>query len=541
MTTEIQHRSSVVALISWAIATPNRAVAILVSLVVGYLVLIALRQYPRVLIQRRSLPPGPFPWPIVGNHFQIKLPRPWLYLSDLSKQYNSPMITIWYGHKPSIVCNDIWTITDLCDKRASIYSSRPPMVMLGESRNASENDQAVLPYGDRWRYHRRLTHQAVGTQAVRAYRPFQDAEIKILLRDLLTAPDRYVKAIERYSVSIVSCIGFGRRVARVDDNIAQMALKFMEGVDFVIPGMFIMESVPWLLKLPRALYPDASNLVENARRISNFFTSLTREASQSSTNGLLFSDLLLKESKTADLSDAEMSFLAGNLIGGGVDTTASTTLTFIFAMCAFPEVQKKAHACIEQAVGGRLPDWEDEPSLAYVRACVEETLRWRTVTILGGIPHAPIQDDVYRGYLIPRGTWITGNMWAIHRDPKCFPNPDEYRPERFVDRDQEPPFPVKKGHSAFGWGRRQCSGQPLAEQGLFLTFARLLWTFEMKPALLPDVRRSPDVHIIYETNMNHRGRRNGWISLLLLSRRTCDRSPSASDSFLEVKCIGTWW
>ncbi|KAJ4176540.1 hypothetical protein NW755_014354 [Fusarium falciforme] len=396
------------------------------------------------------------------------------------------MITIWYGHKPSIVCNDIWTITDLCDKRASIYSSRPPMVMLGESRNASENDQAVLPYGDRWRYHRRLTHQAVGTQAVRAYRPFQDAEIKILLRDLLTAPDRYVKAIERYSVSIVSCIGFGRRVARVDDNIAQMALKFMEGVDFVIPGMFIMESLPWLLKLPRALYPDASNLVENARRISNFFTSLTREASQSSTNGMLFSDLLLKESKTADLSDAEMSFLAGNLIGGGVDTTASTTLTFIFAMCAFPEVQKMAHACIEQAVGGRLPDWEDEPSLAYIRACVEETLRWRTVTILGGIPHAPIQDDVYRGYLIPRGTWITGNMWAIHRDPKCFPNPDEYRPERFIDRDQEPPFPVKKGHSAFGWGRRQCSGQPLAEQGLFLTFARLLWTFEMKPALLPD-------------------------------------------------------
>lgn len=397
------------------------------------------------------------------------------------------MITVWYGHKPSIVCNDIWTITDLCDKRANIYSSRPHMVMLGDSRNATENDQACLVYGNRWRYHRRLTHQAVGTQAVRNYRPFQQAEIKLLMRDLLTTPDNYVKAIERYSISIVSCIGFGRRVDRLDDNVAQVALKFMEGVDFVMPGMFIMESVPWLLKLPRFIYPAASKILENGEKFGRFFTSLSGEASQESKDSKSFASLLSREQKSQDLKDEEISFLTGNLIGGGVDTTASTTIAFILAMCAFPEVQKKAQDSIEKAVGDRMPDWEDEQNLAYIRACVEETLRWRTVTVLGGIPHAPIQDNEYRGYHIPKGTWITGNIWSIHRDPKCFPDPDVFKPERFMSRDREPPFPVKRGHSAFGWGRRQCSGQPLAEQGLFLTFARLLWSFDMKPALRPDL------------------------------------------------------
>ncbi|KAL3475767.1 cytochrome P450 [Aspergillus californicus] len=151
-------------------------------------------------------------------------------------------------------------------------------------------------------------------------------------------------------------------------------------------------------------------------------------------------------------------------------------------MCVFKDVQEKAHRELDQVVGvDRMPDWTDETRLPYVDAIVRESLRWRTVTILGGIPHAPIHDDVFGGYTIPSGTWIAGNMWSMHRNPKDFPDPDRFYPERFLEEKQ--PFPNKKGHSAFGWGRRQCSGQPLAEQGLFLTMARFLWAFEIRPGL----------------------------------------------------------
>ncbi|KAJ3509637.1 hypothetical protein NM208_g15643 [Fusarium decemcellulare] len=71
-----------------------------------------------------------------------------------------------------------------------------------------------------------------------------------------------------------------------------------------------------------------------------------------------------------------------------------------------------------------------------------------------------------------------GNLWAMHRNPRDYPSPDEVRPERFLD--ERVPNPGKRGIFTFGWGRRVCSGQPLAEQGIFFTIVELLWAFRMR-------------------------------------------------------------
>ena len=95
---------------------------------------------------------------------------------------------------------------------------------------------------------------------------------------------------------------------------------------------------------------------------------------------------------------------------GGVDTTSSSIISFILAMCVFPEAQRRGQQELDQLLGGsnRSAVLADQSSLPYINAIVSETLRWRTVTILGGIPHAPIQDDEYRDYHIPKGTGIYG-------------------------------------------------------------------------------------------------------------------------------------
>lgn len=134
------------------------------------------------------------------------------------------------------------------------------------------------------------------------------------------------------------------------------------------------------------------------------------------------------------------------------------------------------------------PTWEDLDAgrLPYTSALAREIVRWRTVTVLGGIPHAPVCDDTYRGYLIPKGTQLTCNTWAIHRNPGDFPEPDVVRPERYLG---DLPgglafeYPNSRGHNAFGWGRRQCSGQPLADQSVSMVVARLVWAFKVQPGL----------------------------------------------------------
>ncbi|KAF2461513.1 cytochrome P450 [Lineolata rhizophorae] len=445
--------------------------------------------YVRMLRLRRTLPPGPFPLPVVGNHLQIPKSKPWIAFEKWSKHYNDPLLTIWLGRRPIIVANDAWSASEMMEKKANIYSSRPRIVIMGDMFNATNYNQVVLTYGDRWRLHRRLMHTVVGSQAVRSWRDIQSAESKIMIRDLLDEPEDYVFHIERYACSVVSIIGWGRRINRKNDYVAQQALAMMNNaVDVVIPGAYWMESIPELTKLPKWLYKLPSLIWEQSNLMLKYFYALSLEGSKAHEKN--FSARLIDEQEASGLTNEEVATLTGNLIGGGVDTTSSTILSFILAMCVFPEVQKKAQAEIDAVVGqDRAPVWEDEDSLPYVQAIVKETLRWRTVTILGGIPHAPIKDDIFRGYHIPAGTNITGNLWAIHRHPREFPDPDEFRPERYVDGLQFD-YPNTRGHNAFGWGRRQCSGQPLAEQGLFLTLASMLWAYNIQPGLDKDGKQA---------------------------------------------------
>lgn len=113
--------------------------------------------YARVLLLRRKLPPGPFPLPVLGNHFRIPHWQPWVKFEEWSRQYANPMITIWLGSRPVIVLNDAWTASDLLEKRADIYSSRPRFVAMGELTGSATTNQATLVYGDKWRLHRKLT------------------------------------------------------------------------------------------------------------------------------------------------------------------------------------------------------------------------------------------------------------------------------------------------------------------------------------------------------------------------------------------------
>ena len=90
---------------------------------------------------------------------------------------------------------------------------------------------------------------------------------------------------------------------------------------------------------------------------------------------------------------------------------------FFLAMALYPEAQKKAQAELDRVIGpSRLPDFSDRDSLPYVHALVKEVLRWHVGTPTS-LPHASIQDDVYNGYFIPKGSQIVPNAWyeCYHR------------------------------------------------------------------------------------------------------------------------------
>ncbi|ORY79768.1 putative cytochrome P450 [Leucosporidium creatinivorum] len=473
--------------------------------IVGLGIFAIVADYVRMLVLRSRLPPGPFPWPIVGNTFQLPDVKPWITFDIWARELQTPIVTVWIGRNPTLWLNESWAAADLLEKRANVYSSRPrqvrrPMVVFGEL-GTGDNNLVTMKYGDRWRLHRKLTHHGVGVQAVKGYSNLQELESRRVVADVLNDPAEYVMHFERYAASVVSIIGFGRRINSFKDPIITEVIAAMHlAAALNVPGKsfpMLLETFPFLSYFPRRLAPWMRGM-SRRRSSRGFFFFLAKEAAETSPNPC-FAQHLFEAGPNHQLNDEEISGLAGNLFGAGSDTTSSSLISFVLAICAFPSVSAQAWEELRRVVGeDRSPTLDDQDSLPYIRAVVAETLRWRPVAVIGGQPHAPIEDDVYNGYHIPKGTWVQANLWGIHRNSTDFPSPDKFKPERYLAENRLP-YPHRQGYSSFGFGRRVCSGQALAEQGLFITIARLLWAFDIKKALDEDGKEI-DVDINSYTN-----------------------------------------
>ena len=77
------------------------------------------------------------------------------------------------------------------------------------------------------------------------------------------------------------------------------------------------------------------------------------------------------------------------------------------------------------------------------------------------------EDDVFDGYHIPKGSTIIPNSYTIHRDARLYPEPELFKPERFIRDGELVGVPrAERGHFGFGWGRRVCPGASSAARSL---------------------------------------------------------------------------
>jgi hypothetical protein len=220
---------------------------VLISHIYSIFVIKITNSFLLTAVSLKMQPPGPLPLPIVGNTYLLPDSKPWIYFEQLAKKYNAPLITFWIGRNPTVWICDAWAASELLDKRAGIYSSRPRMVVFGELGTGQTN-LVTMFYGERWRLHRKLTHMGVGLQHVRSYRSFQNDESKVVALDLLASPERYVSHFERYAASVVSIIGFGRRIASfLDPIVTEVIFVMQRAADLNVPGKkfpMLMETFP---------------------------------------------------------------------------------------------------------------------------------------------------------------------------------------------------------------------------------------------------------------------------------------------------------
>lgn len=86
----------------------------------------------------------------------------------------------------------------------------------------------------------------------------------------------------------------------------------------------------------------------------------------------------------------------------------------LLALLLHPSVQTRAQAELDEVVGrDRLPEFSDRASLPFIEAICREVLRWKVIVPMA-IPHASTEDDMYKGYFIPKGAAPSFVFWALN-------------------------------------------------------------------------------------------------------------------------------
>ncbi|KAJ2919996.1 hypothetical protein MD484_g420, partial [Candolleomyces efflorescens] len=262
-----------------------------------------------------------------------------------------------------------------------------------------------------------------------------------------------------------------------------------------VPGRFLVDAIP-LLKYVPAWFPGAS-FKRKARewyKLTRKMVEIPYEDAKRRIVRIIPLSLcpkmyLIFEIETGVEDDAfteeVLRNTTGTMYAAGSDTTVSTMLTCILGLLEHPEVVKKAQAQIDAVVQpGHLPDLDDQESLPYISAIVSEALRWRDVTPIA-IPHSLSADDEYKGYYLPKGSVVIANSWAMLHDENIYPDPFEFKPERFIDLETgklDYSHARDPMHACFGFGRRICPGRFMAFESLWLTIASLLAVFDLEKA-----------------------------------------------------------
>ncbi|MBA0659136.1 hypothetical protein Goklo_011295 [Gossypium klotzschianum] len=281
----------------------------------------------------------------------------------------------------------------------------------------------------------------------------------------------------------------GKRYSVVAEEDQKEVLRYRKALRdfFHLTGMFVLgDAVPFLRWLDIGGYEKRMKITaKELDEISGGWLDDHRKGGRWDENKKEkdFMDVMNSVLKGASLAgyDADTINKATslNMILAGSDTTTVTLIWGLSLMLNKPHILKKAQEELDTHIGkDRFVNETDIGKLVYIQAIVKETLRLYPPAPLSA-PRELSETCSIGGYDIPKGTRLIINLHKIQRDPKKWPEPSEFKPERFLTTHKD--VDVRGQHfelMPFGSGRRSCPGTSFALHMLFLTMSNFLHAFD---------------------------------------------------------------
>ncbi|KZT37988.1 cytochrome P450 [Sistotremastrum suecicum HHB10207 ss-3] len=463
------------------------------------LVVILLLRYFRNR-KRLPLPPGPKAYPLIGNVLDMPKSHEWHVFHDWGSKYGDVVYASALG-QDIIILNSHQAAIDILIKKSAVCSDRPEFTM----GKLVGWDQAIslLQYDRALKTMRRSYSHLMGSRSSTHFWEVEEQMTKRFIKKVyndIRDGDREESHLQeriRWTAgAIVLRIAYGYTVAEEKDPFTKIVGDAMDTFSrSTEPGAWIVDFIPPLRHLPHWFPFVSFHKIANEWRglvevLGSNPLNFVKAQMTEGTAPLSFTRELLRQKGPGISAYDEhiIKWAANGMYTGGSDTTVSAVYSFFLAMTLYPDVQKRAHAELDKVLRGeRLPNLQDRQnhSFPYVDALVKEVIRWAPV-LPASIPHVMRREEEYRGWRIPKGSYVISNLWGITRNADMYPNPNEFRPERFLlksqggDCETANDIPLDPSRISFGYGRRNCPGQHLAELSIWISAAMSLAVFDIK-------------------------------------------------------------
>ncbi|XP_061350516.1 isoleucine N-monooxygenase 2-like [Gastrolobium bilobum] len=443
------------------------------------------------------LPPGPTPWPIVGNLPEMLANKPtFRWIQKLMNDLDTEIACIRLGNVHVIPVTSPEIAREFLIKHDAVFASRP-LNWSSEHVSSGYLTTALVPFGEQWKKMKKvlrndllspLRHQWLHDKRMEE----ADNLVRYIYNQCKNGGLVNVRvAAQSYSGNVIRRLVFNKRYFGKGKEDGGPGFEEMEHVQalFIVLKYIFAFSVSDYLPCLRGLDLDGhEKIMKNAVMIlKKYHDSIIEERIQQWKKGekkdeddLLDVLISLKDAdNNALLTEEEIKSQIMEMMIATVDNPSNAVEWGLAEMINQPELLQKATEELDNVVGkGRLVQESDIPKLNYVKACAKEAFRIHPILDFN-VPHVSMGDIVVANYFIPKGSHVLLRRQGLGQNPRIWKEPLKFKPERHLKSDgsnlvlTDPRLEML----SFSAGRRSCPGFVLGTAMTVMLFARLLHCF----------------------------------------------------------------